>query len=61
MREEAGLTQRQLGDRLGKPQSWVFICEQGMRKVIVEEFIGWSRACGIDPKVAFARVLERLA
>src|SRR4051812_10709580 len=45
LREGAGLTQRQVGDRLGKPQSWVFNCEQGARKVVVEEFIAWSRAC----------------
>ena len=58
LREEAGLTQRQLGQRLGKPQSWVYNCETANRRVDVTEFIAWARACDVDPRVAFARLLE---
>jgi hypothetical protein len=39
LREEAGLTQRALGQRLGKPQSWVYNCETANRRVDVTEFI----------------------
>jgi len=58
LREEARLTQRDLGARLGKPQSWIFNCETGNRRVDVTEFIAWAKACDLDPKVAFRRFLR---
>ena len=58
LREEAGLTQRELGGRLGKPQSWVYNCETANRRVDVTEFVAWANACGVDPQDAFARLLE---
>jgi transcriptional regulator with XRE-family HTH domain len=57
LREEAGFTQRDLGKRLGKPQSWVYNCETGNRRVDVAEFIAWAIACSADPRGAFARFL----
>jgi hypothetical protein len=33
LREEVGLTQRDLGDCLGKPQSWVYNSETANRQV----------------------------
>jgi len=58
MREKAGLTQRQLGLLLKKPQSWIYNCEVANRRVDVTEFIVWSRACQVDPKEAFQRLVE---
>lgn len=58
LREEAELTQRDLGKALGKPQSWVHNCEVGNRRVDVAEFVAWAKACGADPATAFARFLE---
>lgn len=60
MREEAELTQRELGERLKKPQSWVYNCETGNRRVDVTEFIDWVKACGVEPKAAFARFLKEM-
>src|SRR3954452_507336 len=57
LREEAGLTQRALGECLQKPQSWVYHCESANRRVDVTEFVAWSRACGVDPQAAIARLL----
>lgn len=57
LREEAGLTQRELGKRLKKPQSWVYNCETANRRVDVTEFIAWARACAVDEQTAFARFL----
>ena len=57
LREEAGLTQRALGDRLKKPQSWVYNCETANRRVDIAEFAAWAKACGVDPAMAFARFL----
>jgi transcriptional regulator with XRE-family HTH domain len=61
LREAAGLTQRELGDRLGKPQSWVHNCEVANRRVDLTEFAAWAAACGADPKAAFARFLDAAA
>ena len=60
MREKAGLTQRELGRKLNKPQSWVYNCETSNRRVDITEFILWSNACEIDPKKAFAKLLKEL-
>ena len=60
LREEATLTQRDLGKLLAKPQSWVHNCESGNRRVDATEFISWARACGADPLVAFTRLLAAL-
>jgi len=58
LREEAGLTQRGLGKRMKKPQSWIYNCESANRRVDVAEFIAWARACEADPREAFARLLN---
>ncbi len=58
LREEAGLSQRDLAGRLAKPQSWVYNCETANRRVDVTEFVAWANACGVDPRAAFARLLE---
>jgi transcriptional regulator with XRE-family HTH domain len=58
LREEAGLTQRALGERLGRPQSWVYNCETANRRVDLTEFVAWARACGLDPRAALDRFLN---
>lgn len=57
LREGANLTQRELGEKLGKPQSWIHNCESANRRVDVTEFIAWAVACGLDPQAAFTRFL----
>jgi transcriptional regulator with XRE-family HTH domain len=58
LREEAELTQRDLGELLGKPQSWIHNCEVGNRRVDVAEFAAWATACGVEPPAAFQRFLR---
>jgi len=53
LREAAGLTQRELGKRMRKPQSWIYNCETANRRVDLVEFIDWARCCGIEPREAF--------
>jgi transcriptional regulator with XRE-family HTH domain len=60
LREEAGLTQRDIGMQLKKPQSWVYNCESANRRVDVTEFILWATACRIDPREAFGRILGEM-
>ena len=60
MREQAELTQRELGQRLNKPQSWVYNCETANRRVDITEFVLWAKACEIEPKKAFSKILKEL-
>ncbi len=48
-RKKAGLTQQDLADRLGKPQSFVAKYEGGERRIDVLEFLVITRAIGADP------------
>jgi transcriptional regulator with XRE-family HTH domain len=57
LREQADLTQRELGKKLKKPQSWVYNCETSNRRVDVTEFILWAKACGAEPREAFNRLV----
>ena len=57
-REEAGLTQVELGKRLRRPQAFVSKIERGLRRVDVLEFLEIARAIGFDP-VAFINNLNR--
>jgi transcriptional regulator with XRE-family HTH domain len=59
LREEASLSQRALGERLKKPQSWIHNCETGNRRVDVAEFCEWASACDLDPVAAVKRYLKR--
>ncbi len=58
MREDAGLTQRELGQRIGKPQSWVHNCETANRRVDVAEFVAWCKTCDVKPQDGLARFLK---
>lgn len=58
LREDASLTQRALGAALRRPQSWVYDCESGNRRVDIAEFIAWCRTCGREPANAITQ-LER--
>lgn len=56
-REKAGLTQQQLADRLGKPQSFVAKYEGGERRIDVIEFVAIAQALEFDP----ARAVREIA
>lgn len=60
MREQAGMTQRDLGQKLKKPQSWVYNCETANRRIDITEFVLWCRACETDPAKAFAHVVAKM-
>jgi transcriptional regulator with XRE-family HTH domain len=59
MREQANLTQRELGKKLKRPQSWIYNCETANRRVDVSEFMDWCLACGKSPDQSF-RQLRKL-
>ena len=59
LRKKAGLTQAELAQRLGRPQSYVSKYERGERRLDVIEFLAVARALGIDPAGLVAE-LEKL-
>ena len=59
MREEAGLTQRELAKRLRLTHSLVHNCEAAERRIDVMEFVDWCVACGRDPLEALKEMLRR--
>jgi transcriptional regulator with XRE-family HTH domain len=57
-RKKAGLTQHDLAERLGKPQSFVAKYESGERRIDVVEFLAICRAIGTSP-IQLLRTLMR--
>tara|TARA_Y100000589_G_scaffold322927_1_gene356678 strand:+ start:864 stop:1121 length:258 start_codon:yes stop_codon:yes gene_type:complete len=48
-RKEAGMTQRDLAEKIGRPQNTVVRIEQGQRRVDFLEWISLCQACDVDP------------
>ena len=59
MREDAGMTQRDLARKLRMPQPWVHKSETGERRVDVAEFMDWCLACGTDPESGLRLLREQ--
>lgn len=59
-RRQAGVTQVELAERLGRPQSYVSKVERRERRVDVVEFVDWVTALGIDPASAIHALLKDL-
>ncbi|MBC7819662.1 MAG: helix-turn-helix transcriptional regulator [Planctomycetaceae bacterium] len=56
MREDAGLTQRDLALKLQMHNTMVHRSEIGDRRIDPVEFVHWCRACGVEPSDAIRRV-----
>ena len=56
-RLKANITQQQLADRLGKPQSFVAKYEGGERRIDIVEFISIAEALEADP----VKLLQKIA
>jgi transcriptional regulator with XRE-family HTH domain len=57
-REQAGLTQRALSAKLKRSHSFAYYIENGHRQLEVCELADWARACGVDPKKLYVRIVE---
>lgn len=57
-REESGLTQVQVAERLRKPQSYVSKIERGERRLDIIEFLELAKILKIDP-FEFLQTLQR--
>jgi transcriptional regulator with XRE-family HTH domain len=59
IRENAGLSQRDLAAKLGVPHSWVAKVEAGERRIDVVELVWFFTACGADAPAAIGSVVAR--
>lgn len=59
-RKEAGLTQTELGERIGRKQAHISIIETGVRRVDLIEFCALAKAMDYDPNALFARIVGAL-
>lgn len=59
-REEAGLTQAELGEAFGRPHTFVHKCESGDRRVDPVEFVRWCRVCGMKPEKGIAKIAAQI-
>jgi transcriptional regulator with XRE-family HTH domain len=60
-RKAAGLTQRELADRLHKPQLFVAKYEGGERRIDVVEFLTVCQAIGVDSAKLLKVLQNRIA
>ena len=59
-RKEASVTQVELGERLGRRQTFVSSFERGDRRLDVIEFYAIAKALGYEPEKLFARLTKQL-
>lgn len=60
LRNQAGLTQRDIASRLGREQSVVARVETGERRLDVIELYWWIEALGLDPAEVFPLIAADL-
>jgi transcriptional regulator with XRE-family HTH domain len=57
-RQRAGLTQRQVATKVGRPQRFISQIETGSHRVTVVELLELAAAIGFDPMAALRRVAK---
>ena len=61
LRKSAGLSQRELAERLGREQNFVGRIETGQRRIDLVEWVMLCRACGVEPASELTRIVTSLA
>ncbi|WP_089341454.1 MULTISPECIES: helix-turn-helix domain-containing protein [Burkholderia] len=56
VRKDAGLTQVQLAEKLGRGQSYVSKVERGEQYLDVLEFVEWCEACNTPPEHVIGKI-----
>lgn len=58
-RQRVGLSQQEVADRLGRPQTYVSKCERGARRMDVVEFLEMAEVIGFDPAAFIKNLCSR--
>ncbi|MBI1236590.1 MAG: helix-turn-helix domain-containing protein [Alphaproteobacteria bacterium] len=58
-RQDTGLTQFELAEKLGRPQSFVAKIESGERRVDIFEFVQICEALGLNPNEALMAIINK--
>lgn len=61
LRQEAGLSQRELAAKLGRELSYISRIKQGQRRLDLVEFAWHCKACGVDPEQVGVELLKKLS
>jgi len=56
-RKEAGLSQRDLAERFGKPRSFASKIENRKRRLDIVEFVAVARALGLEPRILLEHIM----
>jgi len=59
LRTKAGLTQRQLAEKLRRERSLVGRLEMGERRLDVVEFYQYCQACGVEPETVARKLMRQ--
>jgi transcriptional regulator with XRE-family HTH domain len=59
-RRAAGMTQRDVASKLGKPPSFVAKVESIERNLSILEYMAWTRVLGVDPGKILASAIKGL-
>lgn len=57
LRQDCGLTQRDLAERLSRQRSFVWKTETAERRLDAVELVRWCRACEAEPLEVFKRLV----
>ena len=60
LRDEVGLNQRELAERLGLPRSYVSKAENYERGLDLVQMVDWLRALGVDDRKVIASIVSSL-
>jgi hypothetical protein len=60
VREKAGISQRELGRRMGVPHTWVAKVESGERRIDLVEFGWFCAGCGVEAGEVARELLKTL-
>ena len=60
VRKSAGMSQRELAERLGVPHSWIAKVESGERRIDLIEFCWFLAACGADARELAERMIDTI-
>lgn len=60
-RRNAAISQSELGNRLGKPQSYVSKVETLERRLDIVEFVLWMKALDVNPDVIIGLLMHDVA